>query len=40
MKNAKNELSQTEMDLKKKNQTKLRNILYPLMIIFGALKRN
>ncbi len=37
MKNAKNELSQTEMDLKKKNQTKLRNILYPLMIIFGAL---
>jgi hypothetical protein len=37
MNDLKNEFSQTEMDLKVKNQTKLRNVLNPLMIIFGAI---
>jgi len=38
MSNIKNEPSQTEKEsINVKNQTKLRNVLNPLMIIFGAL---
>ncbi len=37
MNDLKNEISQLEMNPKAKNQTKLRNVLNPLMIIFGAL---